>query len=250
MRSIADLLPKVDDLLSLEDAELGLVILRLLNEGSGRTVSLHEITHPLWQSTPYKYPRERARVIEDALAEAWSWLRAQNFLIPDPTQSSTSSFYFVSRRGRKVRTEADAETYRRVSKFPKELFHPRIYENTWSLLLRGKYGTAVFEAFLEVEVAVRDACSYPADNEHVGVKLMRKAFAPNKGLLTDQTAEGGEQQGLCDLFAGAMGSYKNPHSHRHVGILTVEEATEMVMLASHLLRIVEDRARRLKPDGI
>ena len=53
--------------------------------------------------------------------------------------------------------------------------------------------------------------------------------------------EAGEQQALCELFAGAIGSYKNPHSHRHVA-LTAEEAAEMLILATHLLRIFEVRA--------
>ena len=108
----------------------------------------------------------------------------------------------------------------------------------WSLFLRGEYDTAIFQAFKEVEVAVRDAGNYnPTD---LGTKLIRGAFNAPNGRLTDTNLPEAEQQALSDLFAGAIGLYKNPHSHRHVSI-TAEEAVEIIMLASHLLYIVDSR---------
>ena len=111
--------------------------------------------------------------------------------------------------------------------------------------LRGDYDTAIFQAFKEVEVAVRQAGSFPHDL--VGDKLMRAAFATAKnnlptGPLTDTQLPVGEQEAAAHLFAGAFGVYRNSTGHRHVPTETVE-AAEVIMFASQLLRIVD----RLKP---
>ena len=55
---------------------------------------------------------------------------------------------------------------------------------------------------------------------------MRKAFDINNGPLTDGAAEAGERQALSDLFAGAIGTYKNAQSHRKVGLDDPDEAAE------------------------
>lgn len=65
--------------------------------------------------------------------------------------------------------------------------------------------------------------------------------SPTNGELTETSATKSEKEALTHLFAGAIGSYKNPHSHRNVPI-EAQEASEMIILASHLLRIVEKRA--------
>src|SRR5262245_52324367 len=78
-----------------------------------------------------------------------------------------------------------------------------------------------------------------------GTDLMRKAFHERTGPLTDQSLPKAERESFAHLFAGAIGAYKNPHSHRKVTINS--EAQRQVLQASHLLHIIDAaKARRPK----
>jgi uncharacterized protein (TIGR02391 family) len=133
---------------------------------------------------------------------------------------------------------------RALRSFPRALLHPSIVADVSAALLRGDFSTAVRDAFTMVEISVRKAGSF-TDNDY-GADLMRKAFNSSTGPLTDHSLLDNERKGYEHMFAGAIGAFKNPHSHRKVTIDELRVALDQVLLASHLLRIVDAAKVRSK----
>ena len=228
--TIHALIPDADAWLALEPEELPGVLLQYFNSMPLQEQErLNRYNFGL-DHTVQDYPRERQNDISCALMEAWGWLEREGLLAPKP--GSQGEWCFITRRGRKLVTQQDVRAYRRSDLLPRQQLYPEIAQKVSASFLRGDYDTAVFQAFKEVAVQVRQTGNF-ADTD-IGVALMRKAFQPETDPLTDGSAPKAEQQALSDLCAGAIGSYKNPHSHRSVTI-PAGEAVGMIILASHLL---------------
>lgn len=181
-----------------------------------------------------------------ALSEAWSFLEVQGLIVDDPTQSPPANGWVVlSRLGREASRNKNLKEVLAKGALPAQFLHPVIASDALNLFLRRDYDTAVFKAYRALEIAIREAAGF-AEFEH-GVTMVRGAFRPanpakgvEPGPLTDASAPQPEQEALMNLMVGAIGSYKNPTSHRRLQ-LGSDDAREMLMLASHLLRIVDGR---------
>jgi uncharacterized protein (TIGR02391 family) len=130
--------------------------------------------------------------------------------------------------------------FRRVVKeytlMPETYVHPLIVRKSFNLLNDSQFESAVFQAFKIIETRIREKIN--ADPEDVGVKLIRKAFHPENGPLTDYDLPRAEREAFCNYIAGAFGYYKNPCSHRDIEMDFIS-AFERIVIASNLLKVIE-----------
>lgn len=250
-RSLASLVSGATELLALEVEELARVLLVHLNSyDTHESISQHNFFNALNPSAYNSKPEygDKQHEVNRALMEAWAWLQSEAFLVRDPAPGPDR--FFISRRGKRLKSCDEFGSYLKARLLPRGQLRPLIAGAVYPAFLRGEYDTAVFQAFREVEVAVRTAGSFPDDL--VGVSLMREAFKPVKknnppGPLTDTSLTVAEQEGMAYLFAGGILLYKNPQSHRNVPTERID-AAEVIGFASHLLRIV-DRLKQQSSRG-
>ena len=69
------------------------------------------------------------------------------------------------------------------------------------------------------------------------------------GPLVDATAPEAEQRAMRFLMVGSNGLFRNPRGHRDVEMDDPKEAAELLIVASHLLRMVETRAAARRAQG-
>jgi hypothetical protein len=243
--TLHSIFPRSEDLVALEPEDLAGVLLEVVPAvmQNGR-FAISNLIDPLFPPTigaPYSYGVHRS--VELAIAEAVSWLVSQGLVVIDPSQQ-LGRLYVLTRRAATLRNRTDLEAYRKGRMLPVELLPPTLAEKVWPQFLRGDHDIAILQAFKQVEVAVRKAANakaagYPDDL--VGTTLMRKAFHPESGPLTNMSLVVCEREAEMHLFSGAIGHGKNPPSHRDIEP-TPQEAARLIVFASHLLGIVEQRS--------
>jgi hypothetical protein len=81
------------------------------------------------------------------------------------------------------------------------------------------------------------------------VGLMRKAFFPKDGPLTDAGGEGGEQQATADLFRRRDEHVQESREPPDRAVRRPMEAAEVNQLADVLLRVVHRAQRWLDESG-
>lgn len=120
---------------------------------------------------------------------------------------------------------------------PESYVHPTIIKKCFSLLHNHEYESAILQAFKAIEVSVREKINAPADC--FGEKLLKKAFNPDDGVLTNRKLPRAERFAFLNYITGAFSFYRNSSSHRDV-VFDFTTAFKKILVASDLLTAVED----------
>jgi uncharacterized protein (TIGR02391 family) len=115
--------------------------------------------------------------------------------------------------------------------------HPDIRSKCWGLYINGKYDEAILNATKALEVAVRTKAKLPENC--VGIDVINTAFSLKKPLLRYSTIEA-EQEGMMSLLRGMIQVFKNPHSHRFVGVQSKTECLSVMLMCSNLLYVIDN----------
>jgi hypothetical protein len=188
MSGLMDFAPSADALLELSTEDLGMILLRLTQDQRTPNVTLSSIEMPVWNANSKEYPITRRIEVARAIGEAWQWLQTEGLLIVSPDQPN--GYFSLTRKAARIRNPADARTYLHGDLLPPAILHPKLVEKIRPMFLRGDYTIAVQQAFIEVEIAVRNAAGL--SNDSIGVPLVREAFNPKDGKLTEPESVSGE----------------------------------------------------------
>jgi uncharacterized protein (TIGR02391 family) len=170
-----------------------------------------------------------------ALTESWQRLLNGGFLMQAIGQAA--DVMTLTLKGREAADQTRFEEIKVRQTLHREMLHPVLQGSVYDAFAAGHYDAAILDAFKLVEDAVRNASGL--GGRLIGVQLMREAFNPQKGPLRDQSLPQAEQDRMPDLFAGAIGVFKNPLSHRRVGKTDPAPVIEELMFASRLMRFVK-----------
>lgn len=228
MRNLPPPFPENEILLTLSPAQLAEYLIKYLNaqpNSNGR----HSQPNVIGSLEECSGPG-----VAQAVAEAWSWAEAQGLLVYS-ARARNNGVVELSRRAKALLHRGEFAKHRQAAGLPRELLHTTIAEKAWHHFIAGDYDVAVFAAFKALEIAVADASGC----EGTGTQLMRAAFHKQTGPLTDPAMHDAEKEAVSQLFAGAFGLFRNPVGHREVSYNGPAEPAEQLVVASHLMRIVD-----------
>ncbi len=124
-----------------------------------------------------------------------------------------------------------------------DIIHKEIVKVARDLFMDGHFKQAVFEAFLQINIRVKEIYRDKTGEEKNGKDLMFRVFNKDNpiiflGNLNDQTSKD-IQEGYMHIFAGSIQGIRNPKAH-DIFKVTKEKAIHFIFLASLLMKKIDE----------
>jgi len=113
--------------------------------------------------------------------------------------------------------------------------HPDISARVVDRFLHGSWDDAVLNAYKTVEERLR-AITGSFDSD--AMELIKQAFHPSTGILTDPRIWPSEKEGVHQLFRGAFLTFRNSPAHRYT-FSNQDEACDAIILANRLYIMID-----------
>jgi uncharacterized protein (TIGR02391 family) len=234
-------LPRAE-VLDLSVDDLALEILRHLAENPASASRTYVTSIYTWQPIQLGLPWDQ---VSPHVVEAWNLLLWLGLLSPVEPDENGIGMTTITDRGREV-LASDSNLKRVRAEVRLEMgLHP-LLDDVRTRFFRKDYEGAVLFAMRQIEIEVRRRTGLSAAD--IGVDLMRKAFNPQTGALRDPRLLAAENEATSHLFAGAIGFFKNPSSHREVNLDDPTVVAEILLFTDLLLRML-DRIEDRLPQG-
>jgi uncharacterized protein (TIGR02391 family) len=179
-----------------------------------------------------------AAQLNKAGPRAFKFLEQWGLAEPANGTNGVNGYVVLTEKGKTTTDRVDFERIVLRQSLTEAMLHPALRGRIHGYYADDDLGTAVFEAFKLVEIELRSAAKLaPKD---IGKELVGRAFAERRPLVkpTDDKAD---REALIGLFGGALHRFKNRGSHTNQTYDDVLEAMEELMLASRLLRMIDER---------
>ncbi len=119
--------------------------------------------------------------------------------------------------------------------------HPKVLEVSEKQFNNNHYRDAVVNSYIALIEVIKE--KFPNKNESGklkdGVELMQEVFSKGNPKIKF-SEDGGEQQGMMNLYIGAVGGIRNKYGHKTSNIKDEKYALELLHFASALFRLFDD----------
>lgn len=145
--------------------------------------------------------------------------------------------YFPTKLGFRLPEQDFRRVIKKYALMPESYVHPIIVDKCFSLLNSGEFESAVIQAFKAIETTTRSKIGAPIDM--FGERLLKKAFNPDEGILTNFNLPKSERFAFLSYITGAFSFYRNSSAHRDLELDFVS-AFDRIAVASDLLKTITD----------